>query len=124
MSRYIATRAIQGAHTVVNEFEGLLTKALTEKGPDTPLAFPNTAYYLPFILGMTGQPVEKLGDLQPVLARARNLLHPPPPDRRWTPYLGQTLDAGMATLFAEEGIEAVHDIAGALRLQTQPTSAS
>jgi len=113
MSRYIATRAIRGAHTVVNEFESLLTKALAEKGPDTPLAFPNTAYSLPFILGMTGQPVEKLGDLQPVLARARNLLHPPPPDRRWTPYLGQTLDAGMATLFAEEGIEAVRFVYGA-----------
>lgn len=112
MSRYIATRAITGAHTVVNEFENLLTKALAEKGPDTPIAFPNTAYHLPFILGMTGQPVDKLGDLQPVLARARQLLHAPPPDRRWTPYLGQTLDAGMATLFAEEGIEAVRFVYG------------
>ncbi len=27
------------------------------------MVLPNTAYYLPFILGMTGQPVEKLGDL-------------------------------------------------------------
>lgn len=112
MSRYIATRAITGAHTVVNEFEGLLTKALAEKGPDTPIAFPNTAYHLPFILGMTGQSVDKLGDLQPVLARAKQLLHAPPPERRWTPYLGQTLDAGMATLFAEEGIEAVRFVYG------------
>jgi acetyl-CoA synthase len=112
MSRYIATRAIRGAHHIVNEFEELLNKALTEKGPDTPIAFPNTAYYLPFILGMTGQSVEKLGDLQPVLDAAKRLLHPAPPDRRWTPYLGQTLDAGMATLFAEEGIEAVRFIYG------------
>jgi acetyl-CoA synthase len=112
MSRYIATRAIRGATHIVNEFDGLLTKALAEKGPDTPISFPNTAYYLPFILGMTGQPVEKLGDLQPVLARAKGLLHPVPPDRRWTPYLGQTLDAGMATLFAEEGIEAVRFVYG------------
>jgi acetyl-CoA synthase len=112
MSRYIATRAIRGAHHIVNEFEELLNKALAEKGPETPIAFPNTAYYLPFILGMTGQTVEKLGDLQPVLDRAKTLLHPAPPDRRWTPYLGQTLDAGMATLFAEEGIEAVRFIYG------------
>jgi len=112
MSRYIATRAIRGAHTVVNEFEGLLQKALTEKGAETPISFPNTAYYLPFIFGMTGQTVEKLGDLEPVLTRAKNLLHPVPPDRRWTPYLGETLDAGMATLFAEEGIEAVRFIYG------------
>src|SRR3989304_9603997 len=106
MSRYIATRAITGATHVVNEFEGLLDKALAEKGPDTPISFPNTAYYLPFILGMTGESVEKLGDLQPVLARAKRLLHPAPPDRRWTPYLGQRLDAGKAPLFAEEGLEA------------------
>lgn len=112
MSRYIATHAINGAHAVVNEFEGLLTKALTEKGPETLIAFPNTAYYLPFILGMTGQSVEKLSDLQSVLTRAKNLLKPPPPNARWTPYLGQTLDAGMATLFAEEGIEAVRFIYG------------
>ena len=107
MSRYIATRAIRGAHAVVNEFEGVLQYALAEKGPETPIAFPNTAYYLPFILGMTGQSVEKLVDLQSVLDTAKKLLHPAPPERRWTPYLGQTLDAGMATLFAEEGIEAV-----------------
>src|SRR3972149_6167247 len=112
MSRYIATRAIRGANNIVNEFEGLLNTAIAEKGPEVPLAFPNTAYYLPFILGMTGQPVEKLGDLTQILATARRLLHPVPPDRRWTPYLGQTLDAGMATLFAEEGIEAVRFILG------------
>jgi acetyl-CoA synthase len=110
MSRYIATRAIRGAHNIVNEFDSLLTTALAEHGPETPISFPNTAYYLPFILGMTGQSVDKLGDLRPVLDTAKKLLHPVPPDRRWTPYLGQTLDAGMATLFAEEGIEAVRFI--------------
>lgn len=119
MSRYIATHAITGAHTVVNEFEGLLTQALVEKGPETPLAFPNTAYALPFILSMTGQAVEKLGDLRPVLDTAKRLLHPAPPSQRWTPYLGQTLDAGMATLFAEEGIAAVRFIYG-LEPQTLP----
>ena len=107
MSRYIATRALRGANRIVNEFEGMLGQALTEKGPETPVAFPNTAYHLPLILGMTGQTVEKLGDLTQVLATAKRLLHPVPPDRRWTPYLGETLDAGMATLLAEEAIEAV-----------------
>ncbi len=107
MSRYIATRAIRGANAIVNEFEGLLGQALREKGPDTPLAFPNTAYHLPLILAMTGQGVEKLGDLPPVLDTAKKLLHAVPPDRRWTPYLGETLDAGMATLLAEEAIEAM-----------------
>jgi len=107
MSRYIATRAIRGANRIVNEFEGLLTQALAEKGPDTPLGFPNTAYHLPVILGMTGRAVEKLGDLKPILETAKGLLHPVPPDRRWTPYLGETLDSGIATLLAEEAIEAI-----------------
>lgn len=107
MSRYIATRAIRGATAIVDEFEGLLGQTLAEKGPETPLAFPNTAYHLPLILAMTGRTVEKVGDLQPVLEQAKGLLTPVPPARRWTPYLGETLDAGMATLLAEESIEAL-----------------
>src|SRR3990172_7608223 len=107
MSRYIATRAIRGANAIVNEAETMLRDALTEKGPDTAVAFPNTAYHLPLILGMTGREVTKIGELQPVMEEARRLLHPVPPDRRWTPYLGETLDCGMATLLAEETINAL-----------------
>jgi acetyl-CoA synthase len=107
MSRYIATRAMRGAHGLVTEAELMLSKALTEKGPDTLVSFPNTAYYLPTILGMTGVAVETLGQLQPVVKHARELLHPMPSNRHWTPYLGETLDSGMATLLAAETIEAV-----------------
>ena len=42
-----------------------------------------------------------------MLARARALLHPEPAGSLWLPYLGETLDAGVATLFAEEVIEGV-----------------
>ena len=49
MSRYIATRAIRGANALVTEAELMLQKALAEKGPDTKVSFPNTAYYLPLI---------------------------------------------------------------------------
>src|SRR3990170_9003827 len=107
MSRYIATRAIRGANAIVREAEQMLERALAEKGPDTPLAFPNTAYHLPVILGMTGREVSTIGDLPPVIEQAKGLLHPVPADRRWTPYLGETLDSGMATLFAEETIMAL-----------------
>jgi acetyl-CoA synthase len=107
MSRYIATRAIRGANAVVAEAETMLQKALAEKGPDTAVAFPNTAYHLPLILGMTGREVTKIGELQPIVEEARRLLHPVPPSRRWTPYLGETLDSGMATLLAEETINAL-----------------
>ena len=43
MSRYIATRAIRGANLITQEAEALLNKALQETGPETPVAFPNTA---------------------------------------------------------------------------------
>ncbi|MBI2331922.1 MAG: CO dehydrogenase/CO-methylating acetyl-CoA synthase complex subunit beta, partial [Chloroflexi bacterium] len=97
MSRYIATRAMRGANALVTEAELMLSRALKEKGADTPVSFPNTAYYLPTILGMTGKTIEKLGDLQPIIKYARDLLHPIPAFSKWTPYLGETLDSGMAT---------------------------
>jgi acetyl-CoA synthase len=112
MSRYIATRAIRGANALVTEAEFMLNKAIVEKGPDMPVAFPNTAYYLPLIYGMTKQEVQSLKDLQPVLRHARELLHPLPSSNNWTPYLGETLDGGMATLLAAEAIEAVRFVYG------------
>ncbi len=117
MSRYIASRAIRGANALVTEAELMLQKALTEKGADTPVAFPNTAYYLPLIFGMTGLEIETLGQLEPAMQHAKQLLHPIPSKKKWTPYLGETLDSGMATLIAAETIEAVRFIYG---LQPEP----
>jgi len=112
MSRYIATRAIRGANLITQEAEALLNKALQEKGPDTPVAFPNTAYYLPVILGFTGREITKLGELVPVVEHAKELLHPVPSAQCWTPYLGETLDSGAATLLAAETIETVRFVYG------------
>ena len=117
MSRYIATRAIRGANALVSEAEAMLNQALAEKGPDTPVSFPNTAYHLPLIFGMTGTEVDTLGQLPEILRHARKLLHPLPSDERWTPYLGETLDSGMATLIAAEAIEAIRYVYG---LQPEP----
>ncbi len=117
MSRYIATRAIRGANAIVREAEVMLDRAIKEKGADTPVAFPNTAYYLPFILGITGTEISSIGELPPIMEQAKNLLHPEPPDRRWTPYLGETLDSGIATLLAEEIIMAIRFVYG---LQPEP----
>ncbi len=112
MSRYIATRAIRGANALVTEAEMMLNKAITEKGANTPVAFPNTAYYLPLIYGMTGKQIEKLDQLSEVVSQARALLHPMPSAKHWTPYLGETLDSGMATLLAAETIEAIRFVYG------------
>ncbi|MEN6299725.1 MAG: acetyl-CoA decarbonylase/synthase complex subunit alpha/beta [Anaerolineaceae bacterium] len=117
MSRYIATRAIRGANALVREADLMLQKALKEKGPDTPVSFPNTAYFLPVINGMTNVQVETLAQLEPVIKHAKELLHPMPSSSHWTPYLGETLDSGMATLLAAETIEAVRFVYG---LQPEP----
>lgn len=117
MSRYIATRAIRGANALVTEADMMLRKALAEKGANTPVSFPNTAYYLPLILGMTGNQVETLGQLEAVINQAKALLHPIPASTHWTPYLGETLDSGMATLLAAETIEAVRFV---YNLQPEP----
>ena len=112
MSRYIATRAIRGANALVSEAEAMLSQALRERGTNTSVSFPNTAYYLPVIFGMTGREIETLGQLESSLAHARQLLHPVLSEKRWTPYLGETLDAGMATLIAAETIEAIRYVYG------------
>ena len=112
MSRYIATRAIRGANALVAEAETMLNKALKEKGAETPVAFPNTAYYLPVIYGMLDHKVATLGDLPPVLDHTKRLLHPVPDESLWVPYLGETLDSGQATLLAAEIIEAVRFVYG------------
>src|SRR4030042_4650218 len=112
MSRYIASAAIRGANSIVAEAHQLLQKVLTEKGPEAPVQFPNTAYYLPVIYGFTGMQVSKLRDLPQVLDHARKLLHPIPRSKLWTPYLGEALDCGVATLFAEEAIMSIKSALG------------
>ncbi|HET6494735.1 MAG TPA: acetyl-CoA decarbonylase/synthase complex subunit alpha/beta [Thermoleophilia bacterium] len=107
MSRYIAARAIRGATALVAEAEAMVNDAIAELGPDTPVAFTNTAYFLPIVYAFTGHKVKTLGDLPPVIERAKSLIHPMPADAMWLPYLGETLDSGVATLFAEEAIEGV-----------------
>ena len=107
MSKLIATRAIRGAHNLVARAEQELLKALAEKPPHTAVKFPNTAYYLPISHGMLGMKIETLEGLKELLQEATKLLPPIPGDELWLPYLGNTLDAGMAALFADEIIEAI-----------------
>ncbi len=105
MSKIIASAAIRGAHKIVARAEKEFKEALENYGPDQAVGFPNTAYYLPIIYGMTGIAVAKLGDIPQVLERCKLLLPAPVRERVHLPYLGPTLDAGMATLFADEIIE-------------------
>ena len=112
MSKIIATAAIRGAHKIVAQAETALTNAIAEKGKEAPVAYPNTAYYLPIILLFLGQKVTKLGDLEDSLQEAKKLLGTVPSDGLWLPYLGETLDSGVATLIAEEIIESLKYVMG------------
>ncbi|UCE04676.1 MAG: CO dehydrogenase/CO-methylating acetyl-CoA synthase complex subunit beta [bacterium] len=107
MSKLIATKAIRGAHKLVSRAEEELKQALEEKGSAAKVEFPNTGYYLPISHGILGMKIESLGGLNNLLIEAKKLLPPIPDDELWLPYLGHTLDAGMATLFADEIIEAI-----------------
>ena len=113
MSKIIASAAIRGAYEIVRQAEDILSRAIKEKGEDCPVAFPNTGYYIPIIYSMTGRAVEKLSDFEDVMAEEiKPLLPELVDDELWIPYLGPALDAGMATLFAEEIIEACKYIIG------------
>ncbi len=105
MSKLIATRAIRGAHKIVARAEKELGEAIDKHGKDLKVAFPDTNYYLPFAYAMLAIKAKEAGDLLEILDYAKGLLPPIPSEHVWLPYLGPTLDAGMATLFAEEIIE-------------------
>ena len=112
MSKIIASAAIRGAHKIAKQAEDILARAIDEKGQDCKVEFPNTGYYIPIIYSMTGIGVEKLGDFDQIMNEIKSLLPPLVDDDLWLPYLGQALDAGMATLFAEEIIEACKYLIG------------
>jgi acetyl-CoA synthase len=105
MSKIIATRAIKGAHKIVDRAKNELAKAIEAKGKDFQVSFPDTHYSLPFAYAMLGIKASRIGDLIEIIDYAQSLLPPVPSENVWLPYLGPTLDAGMATLFSEEVIE-------------------
>ena len=112
MSKIICSSAIDGAVEWVAKAELTLDEAIRAKGESCPVAFPDTAYYLPIIYSFTGEKVETLRDLSGILKIAKQYLPERPSEKVWLPYLGNTLDAGVAALFACEIIEACKYVAG------------
>ena len=107
MSKIIASAAIRGAHKIFNMAEQKYREALEKFGPGQEVGFPNTAYYLPIIYAITGIGVSKIEDMARVLDICKRLIPPPVRENVPLPYLAPALDAGMATFFAEEIIEAI-----------------
>jgi acetyl-CoA synthase len=112
MSKIIASAAIGAAHELIKRAEEMLEKTIAEKGKDFTFEFPDTAFYLPMIYAMTGFPVKTLADMKVALEMSRQMVHEVPEQNIWKPYLGEALDSGMATLFAEEIILALRYIDG------------
>ncbi|MDD5245709.1 MAG: hypothetical protein PHU49_17010, partial [Syntrophorhabdaceae bacterium] len=107
MSKIIASAAIRGAHKIFHKAEEKFREALERFGPGQEVGFPNTAYYLPIIYAMTGIGVSKVEDMRRILDICKKLIPPPVRENTPLPYLAPALDAGMATFFAEEIIEAI-----------------
>ena len=107
MSKIICSAAIRGAKNIIDMAEESFEEALVNYGPEQEIAFPNTAYFLPIIYSMLGAKVEKLGDMKDIFQECRGLLPAVVTEDIWLPYLAPALDAGMATLFAEEMYEAI-----------------
>lgn len=98
MTQFIVTSAIRGAHALLQQVDKLLSDSIKELGANTPVAFPNTAYYLPVIYGFRGHKIEKLGDLTSPLEHAHSLL---------TTHQDEIQNIGVATLIGEEIIEGI-----------------
>ncbi|MFW6127030.1 MAG: acetyl-CoA decarbonylase/synthase complex subunit alpha/beta [Thermodesulfobacteriota bacterium] len=107
MSKIIVSAAIRGAHKIVEKCAAKLDEAVEKYGEKQEIAYPNTAYYLPIIYSIMGIKIETLKDAIPVMKRCKQLLPPVPDEKNYLPYLGPGLDAGLATLFAEEIFEAI-----------------
>ena len=107
MSKIIASAAIRGAHKIYNKAEEKFRDAMERFGPKQEVGFPNTAYYLPIIYAITGIGVERIEDMRKILDICKRLIPPPVRKTSSLPYLAPALDAGMATFFAEEMIEAI-----------------
>jgi len=112
MSKLIASAVIRGSNKIIKDAEDMLNKAIKEKGKDAKVEFPETAFCLPMAYALLGVEVKTLGEMVPVLEHAKGLLHEEPSLELWLPYLGDALDSGVATLFAEEIIVALRYLYG------------
>ncbi len=107
MSMELFKGAYEGAVTATSYAEILLAKAIKEHGADTPVKYPDTAYRLPVITALSGEEVNTIGELSPILNRIR------------TTNIKEELNFenaklnGEATLYAAEVIEALRYLKGA-----------
>ena len=112
MSKIIASAAIRGAKEIYGQAEEFLSKAIKEKGEKCEVKFPDTAFYFPMAYALLAKEVKNLSEAKEVLIFSKGLLHDEPAEKIWLPYLGDTLDSGVAALLCEEIIMALRYLYG------------
>ncbi|MBI5419779.1 MAG: CO dehydrogenase/CO-methylating acetyl-CoA synthase complex subunit beta, partial [Deltaproteobacteria bacterium] len=91
---------IRGARSVLSLAQASLSCNVAERGPDASLGYPDTAYELPVVFGLTDIKVNTLTGAEKVLALAEELIRKPATR-------ANALDAGAATLLAAEVLGAL-----------------
>jgi acetyl-CoA synthase len=113
MSKQVFTQVIRGAHRWVTQAEEACAGAIAKHGPDKPVGWGlDTSYCLPLSYALMGLEVKTLGQLKAQVEHARELLGELPSESLWLPYLGVGLDAGAATLLAQEALVAMRTLNG------------
>lgn len=104
-----APRLFQSAYhgaVIATGYAGILiSRALRQYGPEVPVSYGDTAYYLPVITALSGEKITRLGELPPVLNAIRSQLCE-------SPGFGGARLCGEATLYAAEIIEAIRVLDG------------
>ncbi|NMB41066.1 MAG: CO dehydrogenase/CO-methylating acetyl-CoA synthase complex subunit beta [Firmicutes bacterium] len=98
-------KAYDGAIIATSYAEILLNQAIRRYGPEHPVSYPDTGYFMPVITAYSGEQVTKLGELVPILNRLRNQI------REELNFLNARL-CGEATAYAAEIIEVLRYIDG------------
>ena len=94
-----------GSNAVAGLTEGAVNDAIAKHGADTPVAFPDTAYFFPTIYAATGVKVKTLGDLPACVGVLKSLI-------TGQDDIAQALNAGLATAVGAEIIEGLKYVGG------------
>ena len=94
-----------GSNAVAGLTEGAVNDAIAKHGADTPVAFPDTAYFFPTIYAATGVKVKTLGDLPACVGVLKSLITNQDD-------IGAALNAGLATAVGAEIIEGLKYVGG------------
>ena len=107
MADLVADLTLSYAKKIAVVAEDKFKAASAKFGPDQKVEFPNTTYFLPISYGLLGMEVKQVKDISRVIEVCKQIIsgqeHPLKP-------ISRPLDAGLATIFAEEIIEAINYI--------------